>query len=48
MIADGRANLLVNPCISLAPAVMVILTAASGTVLGDALYDRLSSGGGSR
>ncbi len=42
MMADGRSILDLNVWAAAAPAVMIILTAVSGTVFGDWLYDRLS------
>ncbi|WP_033295506.1 ABC transporter permease [Amycolatopsis jejuensis] len=43
MIAEGREQILSEPWLSLAPAVMIILTAVCATVLGDSFYDRLTA-----
>lgn len=48
MLAEGQEFIAVNPWLSLAPAVMLIATAASVTLVGDWLYDRVSSRGASR
>jgi ABC-type dipeptide/oligopeptide/nickel transport system permease subunit len=42
MIAQGQAYITVNPWMSMAPALAIIATAASATVLGDWAFDRLS------
>ncbi|WP_433271127.1 ABC transporter permease [Actinosynnema sp. CS-041913] len=43
MIADGREQILSEPWLSLAPAVLIMLTATCATVLGDSVYDRLTA-----
>ncbi|WP_211229353.1 ABC transporter permease [Nakamurella lactea] len=43
MLAEGQSFITVNPWLSLAPAIMLIATASSVTLVGDWLYDRLSS-----
>ncbi|GAA1582345.1 ABC transporter permease [Kribbella sancticallisti] len=42
MLAEERSIMDLNVWAALGPALMIILTAVSGTVLGDWLYDRLS------
>ena len=42
MLADGQEQLFVNPMMSLAPAILLILVAASVTIIGDWIYDRYS------
>ena len=44
MLSDGRPLLFVNPWVSMAPAIMIVLTAVSATLIGDWLYDRFSHG----
>ncbi|MGX7681564.1 ABC transporter permease [Jatrophihabitans sp. DSM 45814] len=41
-IAEGQAYITLNPWISLGPALAIIATATSATLLGDWAYDRLS------
>jgi peptide/nickel transport system permease protein len=48
MLAQGEALLFENPVSVLAPGIMIVLTAASMNVIGDALYERLSRRGGDR
>lgn len=48
MLAEGQAFITVNPWLSLAPAIMLIATAASVTLVGDWLYDRVSARAASR
>jgi peptide/nickel transport system permease protein len=48
MLAEGRNLLFVNPVAALAPAAMIVLTATSMNLIGDWLYERLSSRGASR
>jgi peptide/nickel transport system permease protein len=48
MLAEGRAVLFANPVASLAPGAMIVLTATSMNLLGDWLYERLSSRGATR
>lgn len=43
MIAEGRSQLFLNPAYALAPALMLILVAAAGTLLGDAVYARITA-----
>jgi peptide/nickel transport system permease protein/glutathione transport system permease protein len=43
MLAEGQTFIAVNPWLSLAPAIMLIATASSVTLVGDWLYDRLST-----
>ncbi|MTD54642.1 ABC transporter permease [Amycolatopsis pithecellobii] len=45
MLADGQQLIGQNPWLSIAPAVLLILTAASATLLGDAVYERISRRG---
>ncbi|MFD2420066.1 ABC transporter permease [Amycolatopsis pigmentata] len=45
MLADGQQLISQNPWLSIAPAVLLILTAASATLLGDAVYERISRRG---
>jgi peptide/nickel transport system permease protein len=45
MVAEGRPLLFANPVSGLAPAAMIVLTAASMTLIGDWLYERLASRG---
>ena len=45
MLAAGQELFTTNPWLSLAPAVMIMLTAASVTLIGDWVYDVLSRGG---
>lgn len=40
LLADGQTLLNVNPWLSIAPAVLIVLTSGSVTILGDWLYDR--------
>jgi ABC-type dipeptide/oligopeptide/nickel transport system permease subunit len=42
MIATGQSYITANPWMSIGPAVAIIATAASATLLGDWAYDRLS------
>jgi peptide/nickel transport system permease protein len=48
MLAEGEALLFVNPVGVLAPGVMIVLTATSMNLIGDWLYELLSSRGVSR
>lgn len=48
MLAEGQRFIAVNPWLSVAPAVMLIATAASVTLVGDWLYDLVSRKGTSR
>jgi peptide/nickel transport system permease protein len=48
MLADGRTLLFVNPIATLAPGVMIIITATSMNLIGDWLYEYLSSRGATR
>jgi peptide/nickel transport system permease protein len=48
MLAEGRALLFANPVAMLAPGAMIVLTAASMNLIGDWLYERLSSRGATR
>jgi len=43
MLADGQGLIYDNPWMSIAPAVMLVATAAAVTIIGDALYDRFTS-----
>lgn len=45
MIAEGRGFLIDNPAYALAPAVLIVLTAASMNLLGDRVYEWLSDRG---
>lgn len=42
MLNQGQPLIAVNPWLSLAPAIMIVLTAASITLIGDWAFDRLS------
>ncbi|MFJ7215036.1 ABC transporter permease [Amycolatopsis sp. NPDC098790] len=42
LLQDGQSLLAVNPWLSLAPAIMIILTATSVTIIGDWMYDRFT------
>lgn len=48
LLAEGQSLLTVNPWLSLAPALMIVLTATSVTLVGDWMYDRFSERGGHR
>ena len=48
MLAQGRDLLFANPVASLAPGGMIVLTATSMNLIGDWLYERLSSRGASQ
>jgi peptide/nickel transport system permease protein len=48
MLAEGRGVLFANPVASLAPGAMIVLTATCMSLLGDWLYERLSSRGATR
>lgn len=48
MLAEERNQLFSNPVATLAPAVMIVATAASMNLIGDWLYEKLSSRGASR
>jgi peptide/nickel transport system permease protein len=48
MLADGRTHLFDDPVIALAPAVMLVLTAASMNLVGDWLFEKLSERGRAR
>jgi peptide/nickel transport system permease protein/glutathione transport system permease protein len=43
MIAAGQGLIYLNPMLSLAPSFLIILTATSVTIVGDWLYDRMST-----
>lgn len=45
ILADGQEQLFVNPAMALAPATLLILVAASVTIVGDSFYDRYSAKG---
>jgi peptide/nickel transport system permease protein/glutathione transport system permease protein len=45
MLAGGQSLIAENPWLSIAPAILLILTAVSATLLGDWAYDRLSRNG---
>lgn len=47
MLADGRAVIYQNAWASMAPGLAIVVLAASVTLLGDWVYDRLSGGGAS-
>jgi ABC-type dipeptide/oligopeptide/nickel transport system permease subunit len=42
ILADGQSLLFINPAMSMGPAVLLILVAASVTIVGDWVYDRLT------
>lgn len=48
MVSEGRTLLFANPVAVLAPAVAIVLTATSTNLIGDWLYERLSSRGATR
>jgi peptide/nickel transport system permease protein len=48
MIADSENDLFLNPVSVLAPAAMVVLTATAMVLIGDFVYERLSSRGATR
>lgn len=45
MLQEGQALLAENPWLTLAPSIMIMLTATSVTLLGDWVYDRFSMAG---
>jgi peptide/nickel transport system permease protein len=48
MLAEGRSLLFNNPVASLAPGAMILLLATSTNLIGDWIYERLSSRGATR
>jgi peptide/nickel transport system permease protein len=48
MLAESETDLFANPVAVLAPALMIVLTAASMNLIGDWLHERLSSQGAAR
>jgi peptide/nickel transport system permease protein len=48
MVSDGESLLFANPVADLAPALMIVVTAAAMNLLGDWAYDYLSARGSSR
>lgn len=48
ILAEERTQIFSNPVATLAPAVMIVATAASMNLIGDWLYERLSDRGASR
>ncbi|WP_326778920.1 ABC transporter permease [Streptomyces sp. NBC_01445] len=48
LLQDGQSMLTVNPWVSLAPALLILSTAISVTLLGDWMYDRYSTRGSQR
>lgn len=48
MLTEERTQIFSNPIATLAPAVMIVATAASMNLIGDWLYERLSSRGANR
>ena len=48
MLSDSRATLFENPATAVAPAVALVITAASINLLGDWIYERLSDRGRAR
>jgi peptide/nickel transport system permease protein len=48
MVSESRSVLFVNPVAVLAPALMIVVTATSVSIVGDWLYERLSSRGANR
>jgi peptide/nickel transport system permease protein len=48
MLAEGKQLLFVNPVAELAPGAMIVLLATSMSLLGDWVYERLSSRGATR
>jgi peptide/nickel transport system permease protein len=48
MLAEGRTLLFSNPVATLAPGAMIVVTAASMNLIGDWLYEQLSSRGATR
>lgn len=45
ILANGQALIVQNPWLSVAPALLIIMTAASVTLLGDAVHERLTKRG---
>lgn len=45
MLADSRSELFENPWAAIAPALLIIVTAGAVNVLGDLMYERISSRG---
>ena len=45
MVAEGQSLLLVNPAMSMAPAILLIVVTAAATVVGDWLFELFSSRG---
>ncbi|WP_020499080.1 ABC transporter permease [Sciscionella marina] len=48
MLSQGQSLITQNPWLSIAPAVLIIITGASATLLGDWAYERLTAAGGTR
>jgi ABC-type dipeptide/oligopeptide/nickel transport system permease subunit len=48
LLQDGQSMLTVNPWVSLAPGLLLVLTATSITLLGDWMYDRYTGEGAHR
>ncbi|MER5521990.1 ABC transporter permease [Streptomyces sp. NPDC002763] len=48
LLQDGQSMLTVNPWVSLAPGLLLVLTATSITLLGDWMYDRFTDEGSHR
>ncbi|MFF3501110.1 ABC transporter permease [Streptomyces sp. NPDC003247] len=48
LLQDGQSMITVNPWVSLAPGLLIVLTATSVTLLGDWMYDRYSTEGARR
>jgi peptide/nickel transport system permease protein len=48
MLAEHRSLIFVNPVTSLAPGAMIALTATAVNLIGDWVYERLSSRGATR
>ncbi|MFM9443779.1 ABC transporter permease [Streptomyces acidiscabies] len=48
LLQDGQSMLTVNPWVSLAPGLLLVLTATSITLLGDWMYDRFTDEGAHR
>lgn len=48
MLAEGRRQLFANPVAALAPGAMIVLTATAMNLIGDWLYERISSRGATR
>jgi peptide/nickel transport system permease protein len=48
MLAEGESDLFANPVAILAPAALIVITAAAANLIGDWLHERLASRGAAR